>query len=552
MQSLVLPPSFVASDFGHLRYPYSERHLLDRPRSANARRCTPRDLPLPHSMSSSGPAEDPLETLGNARRLGHLDLPKPVTTAAATATTVGASSETLSTAPGSTLSAASPHLGAAREPPLQHIATGPTDETLRPPLIFGDAFSASRFPPTFTGQPSSGPSTVTYQQPTFGAATAGPGSRVLPQKTTRRTKSHVASACVNCKKKHLGCDPARPCRRCVLSGKADTCVDVTHKKRGRPPLKADEGSIRTYGSQLDRSAPGDQGPARRPMHRATSSRELRPMTDLQMPGAQPTIMGARMAPGQQHPWPIAYPHPHSIDPSLTQRTMGHRRFSSSGSGQSLTAVSPTGYVAMPAGYNPALAAGGRMPAVGRPYPPGMHPTPSPPQYHQPYSVPISPYADARVANRIPMSETPVPVPAPAPAPREPREGYAETPVRLPPIYPSPVIHPQSLPQPQPQPQPHRTNEPYPATWSPQQIHGPHQHAGFVEPISPSNQMRQPGPDVGQPSQGLGLVSPGEPSQQTSSARTRTYDEQRERETDEGDSSKPAKRRKMALDDMVND
>jgi hypothetical protein len=25
---------------------------------------------------------------------------------------------------------------------------------------------------------------------------------------------------VNCKKKHLGCDPARPCRRCVLAGKA--------------------------------------------------------------------------------------------------------------------------------------------------------------------------------------------------------------------------------------------------------------------------------------------------------------------------------------------
>jgi hypothetical protein len=28
---------------------------------------------------------------------------------------------------------------------------------------------------------------------------------------------------VNCKKKHLGCDPARPCRRCVLAGKAVSC-----------------------------------------------------------------------------------------------------------------------------------------------------------------------------------------------------------------------------------------------------------------------------------------------------------------------------------------
>ena len=36
---------------------------------------------------------------------------------------------------------------------------------------------------------------------------------------TRKTKAHVASACVNCKKKHLRCDSARPCRRCAQSGK---------------------------------------------------------------------------------------------------------------------------------------------------------------------------------------------------------------------------------------------------------------------------------------------------------------------------------------------
>ena len=47
--------------------------------------------------------------------------------------------------------------------------------------------------------------------------------QLLPQHQpvpTRRTKAHVASACVNCKKKHLGCDSARPCRRCILAGKA--------------------------------------------------------------------------------------------------------------------------------------------------------------------------------------------------------------------------------------------------------------------------------------------------------------------------------------------
>lgn len=57
---------------------------------------------------------------------------------------------------------------------------------------------------------------TTYLPPT----SVGAGTRTLPPRSTRRAKAHVASACVNCKRKHLGCDPARPCRRCVLAGKA--------------------------------------------------------------------------------------------------------------------------------------------------------------------------------------------------------------------------------------------------------------------------------------------------------------------------------------------
>lgn len=52
------------------------------------------------------------------------------------------------------------------------------------------------------------------------SATAGPPVRNLPPRSTRRAKAHVASACINCKRKHLGCDSARPCRRCVQAGKA--------------------------------------------------------------------------------------------------------------------------------------------------------------------------------------------------------------------------------------------------------------------------------------------------------------------------------------------
>jgi len=44
---------------------------------------------------------------------------------------------------------------------------------------------------------------------------------------------HVGKACIHCKKAHLACDSARPCKRCFHLGKLD-CVDVEHKRRGRP------------------------------------------------------------------------------------------------------------------------------------------------------------------------------------------------------------------------------------------------------------------------------------------------------------------------------
>ncbi|KAK1490178.1 hypothetical protein CTAM01_10847 [Colletotrichum tamarilloi] len=58
-------------------------------------------------------------------------------------------------------------------------------------------------------------------------------------KTQRKTKGHVASACVPCKRAHLRCDAQRPCSRCTSNGKEDACVDVQHKKRGRPRLRDD-------------------------------------------------------------------------------------------------------------------------------------------------------------------------------------------------------------------------------------------------------------------------------------------------------------------------
>ncbi|KAI8629582.1 hypothetical protein F5Y19DRAFT_86477 [Xylariaceae sp. FL1651] len=58
-------------------------------------------------------------------------------------------------------------------------------------------------------------------------------------KSQRKTKGHVASACVPCKRAHLRCDAQRPCSRCLSNGKEDDCIDVQHKKRGRPRLRDD-------------------------------------------------------------------------------------------------------------------------------------------------------------------------------------------------------------------------------------------------------------------------------------------------------------------------
>ncbi|GAN06154.1 hypothetical protein MAM1_0113c05632 [Mucor ambiguus] len=61
--------------------------------------------------------------------------------------------------------------------------------------------------------------------------TTAPITKKKPTKTT-----HVPTACINCKKAHLACDLSRPCKRCSTLGKSDSCIDIKHKKRGRPKL----------------------------------------------------------------------------------------------------------------------------------------------------------------------------------------------------------------------------------------------------------------------------------------------------------------------------
>ncbi|KAI8822051.1 uncharacterized protein EV422DRAFT_414883 [Fimicolochytrium jonesii] len=61
---------------------------------------------------------------------------------------------------------------------------------------------------------------------------------VAPVVKNTRANPYVHKACVHCKASHVACNNARPCQRCVRSGKADTCVDSERKKRGRPGSSA--------------------------------------------------------------------------------------------------------------------------------------------------------------------------------------------------------------------------------------------------------------------------------------------------------------------------
>ncbi|RMZ69035.1 C6 zinc finger domain-containing [Pyrenophora seminiperda CCB06] len=78
-----------------------------------------------------------------------------------------------------------------------------------------------------------------------GVMVAPPPAR--PTKPARRTKAHVASACVNCKKAHLSCDVQRPCGRCVASGK---------QLLGAPPTSEAPPHQPPFGAHLYR--PSDQ------------------------------------------------------------------------------------------------------------------------------------------------------------------------------------------------------------------------------------------------------------------------------------------------------
>ncbi|KAJ5965161.1 uncharacterized protein N7479_005037 [Penicillium vulpinum] len=516
MQSLVLhPPSLTISQFGQPRFNQGpERLPLNRSWTTNARGCSPR-APITHQSMSGSPPAKPSEPSAEKPR-GY---------------------------PSSSVGAAE------RSIPALELSQIPVNEP--PPRLGyneqGPVYAGSPRPPGVLSCPPSAPDS------------AHPAGRSLAQKSTRRTKAHVASACVNCKKKHLGCDPARPCRRCVLAGKASTCVDVTHKKRGRPPLKAEDSSLRSYTTHLDNptipaEAQPTMPPRRTTMHRATSSRELRPMTDLQ--GLGDVSSGVRTP----HRWSASvFPLTRPMDPSPTvPGGMIRRPFSSSGPASHSVPTNShvsSAYMPMTGGFNPALKINTMSGGMERRFPtygvPALPPPTSPPQHQPPpVSIPFLPYTET-LGN---------PVRPPANDPRvslSPRDPYnIESPVRLPPIHQA-----TAGPQP-PSHHVHRLSDPYPMNWSfpgreeahhdpralpPQRSAGPafnysipHQRSSSITSATMDPIPRHLGP--------VELPSPIQITIGSSPSMTRADPPSTEAESHD---NRPMKRRRMALDDMVN-
>ncbi|KAJ5184110.1 hypothetical protein N7492_001726 [Penicillium capsulatum] len=525
MQPLVLhPPSLTTPQFGQPRFT-GPGLPLNRPWS-NARGCSPR-APLARQSMPDSPSAEPSVTSGESKPSTY----PPVS--------------------GPTASLPAPSQSGLAEP-------------LPAPVL--PRYGEPSIPPAFTSSPRPPPGAPQYPLP---LDPSGPGSstRALTQKSTRRTKAHVASACVNCKKKHLGCDPARPCRRCVLAGKASSCVDVTHKKRGRPPLKAEDSSLRSFSTHMDNPAvPAEvQPPGTAPrgvLHRTTSSRELRPMTDLQVGETGPAAM--RVPRGQPHRWSASvFPLTRPMDPSPVAPGPASRRpFSSSGPpSYAPPAHPPSAFVPITSGFHPVLKPGVLPPGIDRRYPPypgpALPPPTSPPQHQLPAGVPYPPYAD------VPGSSMHHSIPDPHPRmPPGPREPYLESPLRLPPIHQATASPGPPGPPPPPGPQhTHRLSDPYPASWT---ASAREEHTR--EPRSPAGPLPGPmGPMFSHTHQRsssnagpldliprhlgpIDLPSPVPPGQSPTSLTQPPPSTSTEAESGE---PRPVKRRKMALDDMVN-
>ncbi|KAI4717354.1 hypothetical protein E4T48_06459 [Aureobasidium sp. EXF-10727] len=156
----------------------------------------------------------------------------------------------------------------------QSFAPTPSAASSGVPRTYSSSSTESLAPLRQTKSGSSA-SNVPDTLPTAGPSVGQSSSNI--GRGGRRAKAHVANACNNCKRAHLSCDVERPCGRCVATGKAETCRDVPHKKRGRPRLRDEgqfqlqQGASEVESVESPAAGPSSARPMARPGHRKTAS-----------------------------------------------------------------------------------------------------------------------------------------------------------------------------------------------------------------------------------------------------------------------------------------
>jgi hypothetical protein len=117
-----------------------------------------------------------------------------------------------------------------------------------------------------------------------------------------KRQKHVRRACVHCKKAHLACDEGRPCRRCLHLGKTD-CVDVEHKRRGRPRTSPEKKKM-----QMDLKRQQQQ-------LQRLAQKELAVLAGGKVPTGVPTSLSTETLVGHAAPVPLKVERPAKADRS---------------------------------------------------------------------------------------------------------------------------------------------------------------------------------------------------------------------------------------------
>jgi hypothetical protein len=127
-------------------------------------------------------------------------------------------------------------LPVSTNPPLaSSLAEHSSQQTSTPIASFGltvpdvPAYHPTALFATGSGSAALGSTTSAYP-PTSYAPPPTIHQRTISQ-DARKAKTHVASACVNCKRAHLSCDVQRPCARCIASGKQVSASSHRYPRR---------------------------------------------------------------------------------------------------------------------------------------------------------------------------------------------------------------------------------------------------------------------------------------------------------------------------------